>query len=222
MNTTPHASPTGTAVHAARIYAGLQGDLLLDNERVQVQRLVLDPGQSTGMPVHQADGLLVFVRGGVLRHERSGRAVWWRDGRVSWRTAAQPGDALRNDGEHPVEMVWVTPKAADPGATPTHAYLDYPLIPGEDLLENERVIVQRFHVEPGQWEGVHAHHPDMLFIHVRGGHWGARSIAEGEHAYDAPTADGEIGWMPTIPLAEGHESGNIGTTDIDLIWVTIK
>jgi len=28
--------------------------------------------------------------------------------------------------------------------------------------------------------------------------------------------------MPTIPLSEGHESGNIGKNPIDLIWVTLK
>jgi hypothetical protein len=28
--------------------------------------------------------------------------------------------------------------------------------------------------------------------------------------------------MPTIDLAEGHESGNIGKDPIDLVWVTLK
>ncbi len=78
------------------------------------------------------------------------------------------------------------------------------------------MIVQRFTVNPGQWEGVHAHHPDMLYIHIKGGQWAARSKREGEHAYPAPSPDGEVGWMPTIDLAEGHESGNIGKDPIDL------
>lgn len=42
--------------------------------------------------------------------------------------------------------------------------------------------MQRFTVNPGQWEGVHAHHPDMLYIHVKGGQWAARSKKEPEHA----------------------------------------
>ncbi len=84
------------------------------------------------------------------------------------------------------------------------------------------MIVQRFVVNPGQWEGVHAHHPDMLYIHIKGGQWAARSKHEPQHAYPEPSPDGEVGWMPTIGIEEGHESGNIGKEPIDLIWVTLK
>ena len=82
--------------------------------------------------------------------------------------------------------------------------------------------MQRFTVNPGQWEGVHAHHPDMLYIHIKGGQWAARSKREPEHAYPEPSPDGEVGWMPTIDIGEGHESRNIGKDPIDLIWVTLK
>jgi hypothetical protein len=38
----------------------------------------------------------------------------------------------------------------------------------------------------------------------------------------APSPDGEVGWMPTIDISEGHESRNIGKEPIDLVWVTLK
>jgi hypothetical protein len=128
-------------------------------------------------------------------------------------------------------MIWVTLKpvasvaaaaASARGSPPKYRYLNYPNIPGEDLLENDLVIVQRFTVNPGQWEGVHAHHPDMLFIHVKGGQWAVRSKHEPEHAYPDASPDGEVGWEPTIDISEGHESGNVGKSPIDLIWVTLK
>jgi len=211
-----------------RIYADLQGEILLDNERVLVRKLIVQPGQSTGRPVHGGDHLQVFIKGGVLTSSTTGRATLWKDGRVVWHGAPDPEDrGSINTGNAPVEMVWVSIKpvgvpAGTVGTKPKYAFLDYPNIPGEDLLENDLVIVQRFLVKPGQWEGVHAHHPDMLYIHVKGGQWGARSNSEPERPYDHPASDGEVGWMPTIDISEGHESGNIGKEPIDLIWVTLK
>ena len=217
------------AAERAPIYAGLPGELLLDNSRVLVERFVLEPGQTTGRHTHPADQLLVFVKGGLLKSSTTGRSTLWRDGRVVWQSSSEPPDeGSRNVGPERVVMICVTLKpvaaatvAARAGRQP-NAHLNYPNIPGEDLLENSRVIVQRFTVNPGQWEGVHAHRPNMLYIHIKGGQWATRSKREPEHPYPEPSPDGEIGWMPTIDISEGHESGNIGQQPIDLIWVTLK
>jgi predicted metal-dependent enzyme (double-stranded beta helix superfamily) len=210
-------------------YADLRGEMLLDNPRVVVQKFVIEPGQSTGRHTHPGDQLAVFIKGGVLTSRTTGRSTLWRDGRVLWQNATDPADdGSTNSGATPIEMVWVTLKpvawrtAAAGSKNVKYHYLNYPNIPGEDLLENDLVIVQRFTVNPGQWEGVHAHHPDMLYIHVKGGQWAARSYKEPEHAYPEPSPDGEVGWMPTIDISEGHESRNIGNNPIDLIWVTLK
>lgn len=210
----------------ASTYANLRGEVVLDNPRVLVEKFIVQPGQSTGAHTHPSDQLLVFIKGGVLT-SASGRSTLWREGRVLWQNATDPGDAgSTNTGAAPIEMICVSLKPATTGApstgAPKYRYLNYPNIPGEDLLENDFVIVQRFTVNPGQWEGVHAHHPDMLYIHVKGGQWAARSKTEPEHPYPDPSPDGEVGWMPTIDLSVGHESGNIGKEPIDLIWVTLK
>lgn len=221
----------GIAAEAAvgPTYANLQGEIVLDNQRVMVQKFVIEPGQSTGIHTHPSDQLLVFVKGGVLT-AATGRSTLWRDGRVLWQNAADRADeGSANTGATPIEIICVSLKpvtSPSNGATPAHKpkyqYLNYPNIPGEDLFENDLVIVQRFTVNPGQWEGVHAHHPDMLYIHIKGGQWAARSKKEPEHPYPAPSPDGGVGWMPTIDIDVGHESGNIGTASIDLIWVTLK
>jgi hypothetical protein len=223
----PLRAIAATSAQYGPLYANLQGDVLLDNPRVFVQKFIVRPGQSTGRCTRPSDHLLVFVKGGVLTSQ-AGRSTLWRDGRVVWRNAADDADAgSTNTGAAPIEMISVTlkPVASTVPATghpPKYRYLNYPNIPGEDLLENDWVIVQRFTVNPGQWEGVHAHHPDMLYIHVKGGQWAARSKREDEHAYPAPSPDGEVGWMPTIDISEGHESGNVGKDPIDLVWVTLK
>jgi hypothetical protein len=222
----PDGGIAAASTQYGSIYANLEGEVLLDNPRVFVQKFIAQPGQFTGHRTHPGDQLMVFVKGGVLTSRATGRSTLWRDGRVVWNSAADGADeGSTNTGTTRIEMIWVTlkPVATAPSvSTPKYRHLNYPNIPGEDLLENDLVIVQRFTVNPGQWEGVHAHHPDMLYIHIKGGQWAARSKREPQHAYPAPSPDGEVGWMPTIDISEGHESGNIGKEPIDLIWVTLK
>ncbi len=206
-------------------FANVTGEPLLDNARVHVERFILKPGQSTGNHSHPNSQLLIFIRGGVLTGT-TGRATVWKPGRVQWfdGNAAVEHDRT-NTGTNDIEIVCVTLKPLPPGSRPpahTVEPLSYPNIPGEDLLINDWVIVQRFLVHPGEWEGVHAHQPNMLFVHIKGGQWGARSKLEPEHAYPHPSPDGEVGWMEPIDIGVGHESGNIGTNPIDLIWVSLR
>ncbi|MFO1468461.1 MAG: hypothetical protein U1F35_18790 [Steroidobacteraceae bacterium] len=231
------AAGTARAAHetlreeSGTVFANLKGEVLLDNERVIVHSFVLAPGQSTGKRAVAADQLMVFIRGGTLKSTAGGRSTMWHDGRVAWLPADEPADSgVTNVGTQPIRFEVVSFKplvavAGSPAASPAGAskfrHLNYPNIPGEDLLENDEVIVQRFLVQPGQWEGVHAHHPDMLYIHVKGGRWAARSYT-GACVYPDDSPDGSVGWMRTTPITEGHESQNAGKEPIDLIWVTLK
>ena len=74
--------------------------------------------------------------------------------------------------------------------------LDYPNLhdpDGEVLLDNEHVVVQRFVVPPGEWEGVHAHPGNQVYVHVVGGTWSGR--AGGESNYDDSVSEtGAVGW----------------------------
>lgn len=221
-----HCKPAA-AQEVASVYSSLQGQVVLENDRVRVEKYLLAPGQSTGRHSHSSDQLLVFIKGGVLR-SASGRAVLWRDGRVVFERGDDASDGgSTNVGTTPIEMIWVRLKQAPHPAAPastarTDYHLNYPNIPGEDLLENNRVVVQRFVVKPGQWEGVHAHRPGMLYIHIKGGAWGERTYKQPEHSSGPFAPDGSVGWMRTVDISEGHESRNEGSQPIDLIWVTLK
>ncbi len=99
-----------------------------------------------------------------------------------------------------------------------HQY--YPNIAGEVLLENDKIVVQRFIIEPGQWEGIHRHPPDQLYIHIKGGEW---TVRYGDDDTIGISPDGEIGWSDTaVELDAKHQSGNTGDEPIDLLWVTLK
>src|ERR1700683_152011 len=89
------AAATSAAATSAQLgprYANLQGELLLDNPRVFVQKFIVQPGQSTGRRSPSGDQLLVFVKGGVLTSHATGRSTLWRDGRVVWYAAAEGAD----------------------------------------------------------------------------------------------------------------------------------
>jgi hypothetical protein len=200
-----------------------RSEVVLDNDRILVERHTVEPGQWLGSS--RDHRLLVFISDGRVT-TYSGRTSLWKAGRVWWQPAGEAsGDGLErarsNSSGSAIDVVSVTLKPVASGV-PSYEYLNYPNIPGEDLLENDWVIVQRFLVNSGQWEGVHAHCPNMLYIHIKGGQWAARSKSEAEQKYPEPSPDGSVGWMPTIGIEEGHESGNVGSEPIDLIWVTLK
>ena len=53
---------------------------------------------------------------------------------------------------------------------------------GEILLENEHVVLQRFIVEPGEWEGIHAHPGNQIYVHIKGGEWSGRIGGKSEYS----------------------------------------
>ena len=61
----------------------------------------------------------------------------------------------------------------------------------------------------------------QVYVHIRGGIWaghiGGREVYRGP-----PSADGSVGWLDAIDLSEGHNSGNVGDTTMELVYVTLK
>ena len=92
---------------------------------------------------------------------------------------------------------------------------------GRVVLSNEHVVLQRLVVPAGEWEGIHSHPGNQLYVHIKGGEWSGRLGGEVEY-WGIPDEDGAVGWMDAIPISAGHNSGNTGDTDIDLIYVTLK
>lgn len=200
------------------------GQIVLDNARVQVRAITLRPGQSTGPRHHPDPELWVFVKGGVLKSDATGRATLWRDGRVVWLDPSrvpEPGRTNVSDTCIELREVILKPVPAAAASKADYGHLNYPNIPLEDLFENERVIVQRFVMNPGQWEGIHAHHPNTLYVYIKGGRYVSRTV-DPPTREEGDTPDGYVGWMPAIDIKAGHESGNIGTTPSDVVWIALK
>jgi len=93
-----------------RFTAGTRGagyTQILDNERVRVWRLVLDPGQSAPAITQSAPGVRVVIDGGEIIESVPGkpeRAKAPRSGEFFWQDAGQTR-AVRNAGTTRVELV---------------------------------------------------------------------------------------------------------------------
>ena len=223
------ASRAVSAAATPLLYADVPATTALENERVVVRRFIIQPGQSTGRQAHGAHQLLVFVKGGVLTSNTTGRSSLWLDGRVAWLDRAASDAGSTNTGGRPLELLWIVLKpvrtlqvrANAPSNKPAWGYLNYPNIAGEDVLENPWVIVQRFKMKPGEWEGVHAHNPNTFYIFIKGGKWVSKS-RENPDGTPGSAADGTVSWMDTIDLTVQHQSGNTGTNETEVVWVALK
>ncbi len=95
----------------------------------------------------------------------------------------------------------------------------YPNLAGDVVFENDRLVVQRFVIQPGQWEGIHAHPGHQLYVHIRGGTW---TVRYGDKEEVSIEKDGSVGWQDAVDLSARHESGNTGDAPIEWLWITLK
>ncbi len=204
------------------------GEVVLTNDRVVLQRLVVGAGEWEGIHSHPGNQIYVHIHGGEWSGRLGGESEYSGivspDGEVGWMDAIplSAGHDSGNTGDSPIDLIYVTLKddaPIAPGAE--HAPQVYPNIKLELLLENDRMIVQRVRVEPGQWTGIHSHPGNQVYIDIKGGTWSERRGG----VQSAPSAfmqAGSVGWVDALDLSEGHEVGNTGDTTIEYVLVTIK
>ena len=111
--------------------------------------------------------------------------------------------------------------------SPAEAQQQYPNIDGEVLLEDERVVVQRFVLEPGQWEGIHEHPEYQLVIVLNSTDELTYRYRGKERVFPGPEDEDAKGmeafWRPgPVFISDQHDSGNTGTRPLEWIAVTFK
>ena len=109
-------------------------------------------------------------------------------------------------------------------ATAGHSQQNYPNIDGETLLEDDRVVVQRFILEPGQWEGIHEHPENQLVIVLNSTEELIYRFRGSERIFERPEDDTvRAFWRPgPVFMSDEHESGNTGTRPLEWIAITFK
>ncbi len=104
----------------------------------------------------------------------------------------------------------------------------YPNVPGEILMEDDRVIVQKFILEPGQWEGIHSHPEHQLVITLNRTDEVTYRLGKEETKFKFTEADlrkkpHSVFWRPgPVHLSDQHESGNTGSKTLEWIAITFK
>lgn len=92
----------------------------------------------------------------------------------------------------------------------------YPNIKGTRVLENEKVLVEKFVNQPGQWAGKHSHKGNQVTVILKGGTLTFRE--DGQERVEK-IKDGSVIW---VEANEGHDHGNTGTTTIEMLVFTLK
>ena len=89
------------------------------------------------------------------------------------------------------------------------------------------MVVQRFVLEPGQWEGIHEHPEYQLVIvlnstdELTSRFRGAERVFPGSE--DADSDSIEAFWRQgPVSIGDQHESGNTGTRPLEWIAITFK
>lgn len=216
-------------------YANFRGQTVMNNDRLVVQRFVIPAGAWVGRHTAIGNQLWVQMNDGVWQqHDDPTKLLKRTAGTVGWVEQQESDDGLINAGMTPIVVLWVTLKphtaSAEQIAAMKNYRLVYPNIPGLVLIENDKVVVQRFVVWPGEWEGPHYHPGNQLYIHIHqdGAIWDV--LQAGKDMASEPRGQGRpslaaslgIGMEPAIPPSEYHQSGNVGTGPFDLMWVTLK
>ncbi len=204
------------------------GKVVFTNDHVVLQRLVVGPGEWEGIHSHPGNQIFVHIKGGEWSGRLGGESEYSGsispDGGVGWMDAIplSAGHNSGNTGDTPIDLIYVTLKDDAPIAPDTdHAPQAYPDISLELILENDRMIVQRVRVEPGQWTGVHSHPGNQVYVHIKGGTWSERRGGM-QAAPSAFMQAGSVGWVDAVDISEGHEGGNTGDTTMEFVLVTIK
>jgi hypothetical protein len=103
-------SPAGTFLASPKP-TGYQGKPALDNELVRVERLILEPGQSTGRYTLPRSSLLIAAHDGMISVERPGSSahrVEMKAGEFEWHTGPTT-HTITNIGKtrfEAIEAVW--------------------------------------------------------------------------------------------------------------------
>ena len=110
------APATPDVDHAEQIYPHIPLALLLENDRMIVQRVQVEPGKWEGIHSHPGNQLYIHINGGVWSERRGGEQLdpspFSETGSVGWMDAVDLSEEHEsgNTGDTTIDLIWVTLK----------------------------------------------------------------------------------------------------------------
>src|SRR6185295_2721920 len=80
-----------------------------------------------------------------------------------------------------------------------------PALRGETLLENDRIVVQKFVIPPGTWEGQHTHPGNQLWVQMTDGEW----TSHADRTQVSRLKAGSVGWLPPSTVLRTTKAASI-------------
>ncbi len=204
------------------------GKVVISNDKIVLQRLVVPGGMWEGIHSHPGNQVYVHIKGGYWSGKLAEKTEYYHSptlsGGVGWmdHIPFEDGHNSGNTGKFPIDLIYTSlKKEGFYGAGADTKPQEYSDIPITVVFENERVIAQRFFLEPGEWTGKHARPGNQLYIMVKGGKITERRA--GIETLDANAAeDGSARWLDAIGADENYEFGNTGESIIHGVLITLK
>ena len=99
----------------------------------------------------------------------------------------------------------------------------YPNLQGTTLLEDDRVVVQHFVLQPGHSEGVHAHPQYQLVVVLNQTEELLAKFGEKEYVFHNTPGGMNAFWRPgPVTVSQNHDSTNGGTEPLEWIAISFK
>lgn len=203
--------------------------VVLENDRVRIERVQLAPGSRSDQRSIPQDSLAIALDAGTLEVSASGEPAsivqvqpantWW------WRRAPAT-HSMANVGPRPFTFLQVRLKARDATAAGDSEALGRPaVVPGiATLLDNSRVFVEKLTLHAGfRTDPPGQSHPeyvprDVIIVALTPGEYEVSST--GEPAESGRFQRGSVWWWPKPPAT--HSVANAGTEPHDIVKISLK
>jgi quercetin dioxygenase-like cupin family protein len=140
---------------------------VIDNARVTVRDVTLEPGQTAPVISHAGDYVILYRKGGQIRGN-DGRTADHPDGSAVFGHGGQTGDTALSAPAHEI-IVELKDSPSNTVANTTGLPPAFPRPGSKKVFENDRVRVWNYAWTPGKPTAMHFHDTEVVVVYLGDG-----------------------------------------------------